>query len=61
MAKLLRIAPEIPVPDLGRAIEYYEQKLGFRVVTEMPAADYDMNRSVKDWAVEFPADAIRIL
>lgn len=39
-AKLLRIAPEIPVPDLGRAIEYYEQKLGFRVVTEMPAADY---------------------
>ena len=40
MAKLVRIAPEIPVSDLGRAIEYYEQKLGFRVVTEMPAADY---------------------
>jgi molybdate transport system ATP-binding protein len=31
------------------------------VAVEMPAADYDMNRSVKDWAVEFPADAIRVL
>jgi uncharacterized glyoxalase superfamily protein PhnB len=40
MAKLFRIAPEIPVSNLQRAIEYYEQKLGFRVVMEMPARDY---------------------
>jgi uncharacterized glyoxalase superfamily protein PhnB len=40
MAKLSRIAPEIPVSNLRESIEYYEQKLGFRVVMEMPAGDY---------------------
>src|SRR5579864_6877960 len=40
MAKLSRIAPEIPVSNLREAIEYYEQKLGFRVVMEMPGGDY---------------------
>ena len=40
MVKLSRIAPEIPVSNLQGAIEYYEQKLGFRVVMEMPAQDY---------------------
>jgi uncharacterized glyoxalase superfamily protein PhnB len=40
MAKLSRIAPEIPVSNLQGSIEYYEQKLGFRVVMEMPAGDY---------------------
>ena len=38
MAKLSRIAPEIPVSNLRAAIEYYEQKLGFKAVTEMPGA-----------------------
>jgi uncharacterized glyoxalase superfamily protein PhnB len=40
MAKLSRIAPEIPVSSLRAAIEYYEQKLGFRVSMEMPDGDY---------------------
>jgi predicted enzyme related to lactoylglutathione lyase len=40
MAKLSRIAPEIPVSDLRGSIEYYEQKLGFRLVLEMPDGDY---------------------
>jgi len=40
MAKLSRIAPEVPVSNLRESIEYYEQKLGFRVVTEMPGGDY---------------------
>jgi uncharacterized glyoxalase superfamily protein PhnB len=40
MAKLSRIAPEIPVSDLRGSIEYYEQKLGFRLAMEMPAGDY---------------------
>ncbi len=40
MVKLSRIAPEIPVSDLPRSIEYYEQQLGFQVVMEMPTGDY---------------------
>ncbi len=40
MATLSRIAPEIPVSDLREAIEYYENKLGFPAVMEMPAGDY---------------------
>jgi uncharacterized glyoxalase superfamily protein PhnB len=40
MARLFRIAPEIPVSDLRQAIQYYEQKLGFKVVAQMPAGDY---------------------
>ena len=40
MVKLSRIAPEIPVSDLRGSIAYYEQKLGFQVVMEMPGGDY---------------------
>lgn len=40
MAKLSRIAPEVPVSDLRGAIAYYVQKLGFRVAMEMPGGDY---------------------
>jgi uncharacterized glyoxalase superfamily protein PhnB len=40
MARLSRIAPEIPVSNLRGSIEYYKQKLGFRVVMEMPSGDY---------------------
>jgi uncharacterized glyoxalase superfamily protein PhnB len=40
MARLSRIAPELPVSNLQGSIEYYEQKLGFRLVMEMPAGDY---------------------
>ena len=40
MVKLSRIAPELPVADLKRSIEYYEQKLGFQVVARMPSGDY---------------------
>jgi len=40
VAKLSRIAPEIPVSDLHAAIQYYEQKLGFRTVMEMPDRAY---------------------
>ena len=40
MAKLSRIAPEMPVSDLRESLEYYEQKLGFRVVMETPGGDY---------------------
>jgi catechol 2,3-dioxygenase-like lactoylglutathione lyase family enzyme len=40
MAKMVRIAPEIPVSNLRESLEFYEQKLGFRVVTKMPGEDY---------------------
>src|SRR5579864_2601018 len=40
MAKLSRIAPEIPVANLRSSIEYYEQKLGFQLVMETPRGDY---------------------
>lgn len=40
MAKLSRIAPEIPVSNLRESLEYYQQKLGFRVVMEMSGGDY---------------------
>jgi uncharacterized glyoxalase superfamily protein PhnB len=40
MAKLSRIAPELPVFNLRDAIEHYEQKLGFRVAMQMPQGDY---------------------
>jgi uncharacterized glyoxalase superfamily protein PhnB len=40
MAHLTRIAPEIPVHDLRTSIEYYEQKLGFSVVMNLPDGDY---------------------
>jgi len=40
MVKLSRIAPELPVADLDDAIKYYEQRLGFQVLSQMPAGDY---------------------
>ncbi|MFN0102191.1 MAG: glyoxalase superfamily protein [Bryobacteraceae bacterium] len=40
MAKLSRIAPEIPVTDLRESVEYYEQKLGFQLVMEFPGGNY---------------------
>jgi catechol 2,3-dioxygenase-like lactoylglutathione lyase family enzyme len=40
MTKLSRIAPEIPVSDLRASIDYYEQKLGFRLPMQMPDGDY---------------------
>src|SRR4051794_28502551 len=40
MARLSRVAPEIPVSNLREAIEYYEGRLGFRIATETPAGDY---------------------
>jgi predicted enzyme related to lactoylglutathione lyase len=40
MVRLTRIAPEIPVLDLPRSIEYYERQLGFRLVMEMTGSDY---------------------
>jgi catechol 2,3-dioxygenase-like lactoylglutathione lyase family enzyme len=39
-AKLLHIAPEIPVSSLKDAVEYYEQKLGFRLAMDMPDQAY---------------------
>jgi uncharacterized glyoxalase superfamily protein PhnB len=38
MARLLRVAPEIPATDLAAAVEHYEQRLGFSVAMRM--ADY---------------------
>jgi uncharacterized glyoxalase superfamily protein PhnB len=38
--KLIRIAPELPASNLPEAIEYYKQKLGFRVAMDMPERDY---------------------
>jgi uncharacterized glyoxalase superfamily protein PhnB len=38
MAKITRVAPEIPSADLQGALAYYEQKLGFRIAMRM--ADY---------------------
>jgi uncharacterized glyoxalase superfamily protein PhnB len=36
MAKITRVAPEIPSADLQGALAYYEQKLGFRIAMRMP-------------------------
>jgi len=40
MARLLRIAPELPAINLKTALAYYEHKLGFRVAMITPAGDY---------------------
>src|SRR5580658_3643802 len=40
MARLSRIAPEIPVSNLKESLEYYERKLGFRVAMKMPSGNY---------------------
>jgi uncharacterized glyoxalase superfamily protein PhnB len=36
MAKLTRIAPELPVSNLSSALYHYQRKLGFRIAMEMP-------------------------
>lgn len=36
MAKLTRVAPELPSADMQGALAYYEQKLGFRVAMRLP-------------------------
>ena len=38
--KLLRIAPELPVSDLHAAIEYYENRLGFRLASKIADSEY---------------------
>jgi uncharacterized glyoxalase superfamily protein PhnB len=40
MARLTRIAPELPTASLKPALAFYEHKLGFRVATEMPGGEY---------------------
>ena len=40
MARLSRIAPEIPVSNLRDSIAYYVRQLGFELTMEMPAGDY---------------------
>ncbi len=40
MAKLSRIAPEIPVPSLKDGIDYYCEKLGFELAMKLPSGDY---------------------
>ncbi|MGA2049353.1 MAG: VOC family protein [Terracidiphilus sp.] len=40
MAKLTRIAPELPVSNLSIALDHYQRKLGFRIAIKMPVGDY---------------------
>lgn len=40
MPILRRIAPELPVFNLPKSLDYYEGKLGFRTVMAIPARDY---------------------
>ena len=40
MAKLSRIAPEIPVSNLQDSVDYYQHALGFQLTMETPARDY---------------------
>jgi uncharacterized glyoxalase superfamily protein PhnB len=40
MAKLCRIAPELPVANLHQALPDYQQTLGFRVAMQTPDGDY---------------------
>jgi len=40
MARLLRVAPEVPAVNLKMALAFYEHKLGFRVATVMPGGEY---------------------
>jgi len=40
MAKLSRIAPEVPVPRLRQAIEYYCNRLGFELAAEYSDGSY---------------------
>ena len=36
----MSIAPELPVANLRRSLEYYEVKLGFQTAMTMPDGDY---------------------
>ena len=38
--RLQRVAPEIPVAGMDRALGWYEQMLGFRTVMAIPEGDY---------------------
>ena len=40
MAKLTRLAPEMPAANLDNALAYYEQKLGFEVAMRLPENEY---------------------
>jgi len=40
MVKLSRIAPELPASDLHASLNYYAQKLGFKVAMQMPDRSY---------------------
>lgn len=40
MAKLERIAPELPAASLDSALAYYEKKLGFKVALRLPGNEY---------------------
>lgn len=40
MAKLTRIAPELPSANVDESVVYYERKLGFAVVTRLPENEY---------------------
>jgi len=40
MATIARIAPELPCDDLNKAVQNYEQKLGFKVVLRLPDNKY---------------------
>jgi len=40
MARLLRIAPELPAVTVKAALAFYEHKLGFRVAMLMPGNEY---------------------
>jgi uncharacterized glyoxalase superfamily protein PhnB len=40
MARLARIAPEVPAANLPGAIAFYEKQLGFHAVSMMPERDY---------------------
>ena len=40
MPSLMRVAPELPVTDIGEALNHYQEQLGFQVVMTMPEGDY---------------------
>ena len=40
MASLMRVAPELPVKSMPKALTHYERQLGFQVVMTMPEGDY---------------------
>ena len=40
LPRVHRAAPEVPVAEMARALDYYEQRLGFRAVMTMPDGDY---------------------